>query len=136
MSKIVCVAEQPRPGIEPYRIKVGDDGIECTHNFHVNGEGGTPPQEVGGNWTISYCPLENYCDANARLFDALGASLLVTGITCPQCHRTSYHPRDKEMGWCANCRAYTSPVDPLETAKRFLREAADRVKEQQPEGEK
>jgi hypothetical protein len=31
-------------------------------------------------------------------------------ITCPQCHRTSYHPRDIEEGYCGNCHAFTSPA--------------------------
>lgn len=45
-------------------------------------------------------------------------------ITCPQCGMVSHHPVDVEMGYCGNCHAYTSAVDPLEVAKRFLRESA------------
>lgn len=48
-------------------------------------------------------------------------------ITCPQCSMTSYHPTDIEMGWCSNCKGYTSPVNPLMTAKRVV-EAAERAK--------
>lgn len=44
-------------------------------------------------------------------------------ITCPQCGMVSHHPVDIEMGYCGNCRAYTSTVDPPEVAKRFLRES-------------
>jgi hypothetical protein len=39
---------------------------------------------------------------------------------------TSYHPTDVEMGYCGNCHGYTSPVNPIETAKRVLREATTR----------
>ena len=46
-------------------------------------------------------------------------------ITCPVCGMTSHHPTDVEMGYCGNCRGYTSHVDPLEVAKRFLRESQD-----------
>lgn len=52
-----------------------------------------------------------------RLFDR-GDS-----ITCPICAMTSHHPTDVEMGYCGNCHAYTSPVDPVARARRFLREA-------------
>lgn len=31
-------------------------------------------------------------------------------ITCPVCKMTSYHPVDVEMGWCSNCKDYTSSV--------------------------
>jgi protein-arginine kinase activator protein McsA len=41
-------------------------------------------------------------------------------ITCPQCGMTSYHDVDIEMGFCANCGGYTSPVDPIAMARRFL----------------
>jgi hypothetical protein len=30
-------------------------------------------------------------------------------ITCPVCHRTSYHPDDIEAGYCGNCHDWTSP---------------------------
>lgn len=46
-------------------------------------------------------------------------------ITCPECHMTSYHPMDIEMGWCSNCHGYTSPVNPLATAKRVVAEAKE-----------
>lgn len=29
-------------------------------------------------------------------------------ITCPQCGKTSYHPRDVAEGYCGNCHAFTS----------------------------
>jgi Zn-finger nucleic acid-binding protein len=47
-------------------------------------------------------------------------------ITCPVCGFTSHHPTDVEMGYCSNCHGYTSPVDQLEVAKRFLREAQEK----------
>lgn len=43
-------------------------------------------------------------------------------ITCPQCNMTSYNPNDIEMGYCGNCHGYTSPVNPLMKAKRFIEE--------------
>jgi hypothetical protein len=43
-------------------------------------------------------------------------------IMCPVCHVTSYLPNDIEWGYCAKCHAYTSPVNPLMKAKRFLEE--------------
>lgn len=30
-------------------------------------------------------------------------------ITCPQCQRTSYHPKDIEEGYCGNCHDWTGP---------------------------
>jgi hypothetical protein len=36
------------------------------------------------------------------------------------------------MGYCGNCHDYTGVVDPMEVAKRFLREA-QQYKEQQEE---
>lgn len=53
-------------------------------------------------------------------------------ITCPKCKMTSHHPTDVEMGYCGNCHDYTGVVDPMEVAKRFLREA-QQYKEQQEE---
>jgi len=53
-------------------------------------------------------------------------------ITCPVCGMRSYHPVDVEMGYCGRCHAYTSPVDVMERAKRFLREA-DTNNDQQKE---
>ena len=44
-------------------------------------------------------------------------------VKCPVCDMTSYNPHDIEWGWCGNCNAYTSHVDPMERARRFLREA-------------
>jgi ribosomal protein L37E len=44
-------------------------------------------------------------------------------VTCPQCGMTSYNPHDIEWGYCGNCHAYTSSVDVMERARRFLREA-------------
>jgi hypothetical protein len=44
-------------------------------------------------------------------------------ITCPVCGMTSYNPHDREMGYCGNCHGYTSPVNPLETALRVVRDA-------------
>lgn len=32
-------------------------------------------------------------------------------ITCPECHRTSYHPEDIRHGYCGACQWWTS--DPL-----------------------
>jgi hypothetical protein len=43
-------------------------------------------------------------------------------ITCPVCHMTSYNPNDIEWGWCGNCNGYTSTVNPLMKAKRFIEE--------------
>jgi hypothetical protein len=28
-------------------------------------------------------------------------------FTCPQCGRTSFHPKDAEYGYCGACRAFT-----------------------------
>ncbi|HVQ84661.1 MAG TPA: hypothetical protein VMS84_07905 [Mycobacterium sp.] len=44
-------------------------------------------------------------------------------VTCPVCHMTSYNPHDIEWGYCGNCHGYTSSVDPMERARRFLRES-------------
>jgi hypothetical protein len=44
-------------------------------------------------------------------------------VTCPQCGMTSYNPHDIEWGYCGNCHGYTSTVDPMEVARRVLREA-------------
>ena len=44
-------------------------------------------------------------------------------ITCPKCHMTSYNPNDIEWGFCGNCHGYTSPVDPVATARRVLRDS-------------
>lgn len=44
-------------------------------------------------------------------------------ITCPVCHMVSYNPNDIEWGYCGNCHAYTSPVNPLMKAKRMVAEA-------------
>lgn len=30
-------------------------------------------------------------------------------ITCPDCHRTTWHPEDVLHGYCGACHAYTSP---------------------------
>lgn len=30
-------------------------------------------------------------------------------ITCPNCHLTSYHPKDIEQGYCGHCHDWTSP---------------------------
>lgn len=30
-------------------------------------------------------------------------------ITCPQCRKTSYHPKDIEHGYCGYCHEYTTP---------------------------
>jgi len=30
-------------------------------------------------------------------------------ITCPVCGATSYHPADKEQGYCGRCHGFTSP---------------------------
>ena len=29
-------------------------------------------------------------------------------VTCPRCHRTSYHPKDIEQGYCGACHDWTS----------------------------
>jgi hypothetical protein len=54
-------------------------------------------------------------------------------ITCPVCGKTSYHPTDVEMGYCGYCHGYTSAVDPMEVAKRFLREAAAAARDENAE---
>lgn len=36
----------------------------------------------------------------------------MTSITCPRCGLTSYHPKDREEGYCANCHDWTSPPSP------------------------
>ena len=36
---------------------------------------------------------------------------------------TSHNPNDVEWGWCGNCNGYTSPVNPLAKAKRFIEES-------------
>jgi hypothetical protein len=43
-------------------------------------------------------------------------------ITCPVCGMTSYNPNDIEWGWCGKCNGYTSAVNPLMKAKRFVEE--------------
>ena len=45
-----------------------------------------------------------------------------TSITCPQCGMTSHNPTDVEMGYCSNCHGYTSTVNPLAKATRFIEE--------------
>lgn len=30
-------------------------------------------------------------------------------ITCPRCHRTSYHPQDIKEGYCGACHDWTTP---------------------------
>lgn len=30
-------------------------------------------------------------------------------ITCPACGARSYHPTDRQEGYCARCNAFTSP---------------------------
>jgi hypothetical protein len=50
---------------------------------------------------------------------------MLTSITCPQCGMTSYNPNDVGWGWCGNCHGYTSPVNVLERARRFIREAEE-----------
>jgi hypothetical protein len=123
MKKIVAVAEQARPGIEPYRVTVDDVGVVCTDDFHTAGEGGTEWIEVGGGWTLSHCPRID-CDGTARLHEVLhGNEPDLPSFTCPQCHVTSYNPNDVEWGFCGNCHAYTGYVDPLMKAKRFIEES-------------
>jgi hypothetical protein len=34
---------------------------------------------------------------------------MTPSITCPQCHRTSYHPQDIQQGYCGACHGWTSP---------------------------
>ncbi len=34
-------------------------------------------------------------------------------ITCPKCHRTSYHPKDIEEGYCGFCHDWTKPNLPV-----------------------
>jgi hypothetical protein len=55
-------------------------------------------------------------------------------ITCPVCGFRSFHPSDIEMGYCGNCHGYTSAVDPIEVAKRFLREAKEAAAKPEEEG--
>ena len=31
-------------------------------------------------------------------------------FTCPKCHKTSYHPKDEEHGYCGNCHDFTGPM--------------------------
>lgn len=45
-------------------------------------------------------------------------------ITCPECHRTSWHPKDVEYGWCANCNTYTSGPHAAELALLRLLETS------------
>lgn len=33
-------------------------------------------------------------------------------FTCPTCDRTSYHPADKQHGYCGNCHAHTGDPTP------------------------
>lgn len=39
-------------------------------------------------------------------------------ITCPACHRTSYHPKDIEEGYCGACHDWTSDPNDLRRAIR------------------
>jgi hypothetical protein len=50
-------------------------------------------------------------------------------ITCPQCNMTSHNPNDVEQGYCGNCHAYTSPVNPLMQAKRIVKQHHDSTRE-------
>ena len=52
-----------------------------------------------------------------------GVSDDLSSITCPDCGMTSHNPNDVEWGWCDNCKGYTSPVNPLAKAKRFIEES-------------
>jgi hypothetical protein len=74
---------------------------------------------------IAFCTCGEFIsERTAKAFD--DHILRATGyrsITCPVCFMTSYNPHDREMGYCGNCHGYTSPVDPLETAMRVVREA-------------
>lgn len=42
------------------------------------------------------------CEAAHRAAEA-------ASITCPACGARSYHPVDKEQGYCARCHEFTSP---------------------------
>jgi hypothetical protein len=50
-------------------------------------------------------------------------------ITCPKCNMTSHNPNDVEQGYCGNCHAYTSPVNPLMQAKRIVEQHHDSTRE-------
>lgn len=39
-------------------------------------------------------------------------------ITCPECLRTSYHPKDIDEGYCGFCHAWTS--DPAGIVMQLL----------------
>lgn len=55
------------------------------------------PMLMEGNWKA-------YLEAEKRKKEPSARS-----ITCPQCGRTSWHPKDVEHGWCGNCYAFTTP---------------------------
>jgi hypothetical protein len=48
------------------------------------------------------------CLVEALRLKILPRDRLPASITCPECARTSHHPRDVEEGYCANCRNWTS----------------------------
>jgi hypothetical protein len=33
-------------------------------------------------------------------------------FTCPRCHRTSHHPKDRQYGYCDACHTYTGAPTP------------------------
>jgi hypothetical protein len=50
-------------------------------------------------------------------------------VTCPKCNMTSHNPNDVEQGYCGNCHAYTSPVNPMMQAKRIVGESHDSTRD-------
>lgn len=47
-------------------------------------------------------------DEDKILVDLMNISTNKTEpFVCPECHRVSYHPRDKVHGYCGGCHAYT-----------------------------
>jgi len=47
---------------------------------------------------------------------ALDAQL--AGFTCPRCGMASYHPTDREEGYCGACHDWTGSGDALTEARR------------------
>lgn len=41
-------------------------------------------------------------------------------ITCPECGKTSYHPKDIEFGYCAFCNEFTTASTPLNLMDRLV----------------
>ncbi|MFM9563269.1 MULTISPECIES: hypothetical protein [Streptomyces] len=73
---------------------------------------------AGALATIDVTPVINLGVRSLKIAIALGATRAEVErtlerdfgplpFTCPACGRTSYHPADKQHGYCGACHAYT-----------------------------